>query len=146
MILDLYWTVTEPRGRFQCYQSLLISQIVFDVISSITVIIFDICFWLRGDLLAYLQYNLTQKIPSKQIQVKSKFSKIFRILVVFTQIISLPLVFAINLHVQLKTKLDVASVIASSIRLFCLTAFVNSIRLVHVNTIEFVKNKLRATF
>lgn len=146
MILDLYWAVTEPRGRIMGYQSLLISQMVFDVITAITVIILDIYFWLKGDLLAYLLYNLTQNMQGKQIQVESRYFKIFRIVDIFTQISSLPLIFGINVYVQYETNLNDASVLASSIRILCLIASVNFIRLMHATTLDFVKNELRATF
>lgn len=146
MILDLYWAVAEPRGGFMGYKALILSQMLFDIVTAVTVGVLEFLFWLKGDLFAYLIFNSTQNMQRKMIQVETRLSRISIKVDVFSQFVSLPFYFGGTIYVLQKEQLNICSVLASAFKLVFLIAFMNYIRLIHVYTLNFGKNELKATF
>lgn len=146
MLLDLYWTFKEPRGLLLGYRTLVITQIMFDFVTTTTVIILNFLSWFRGDSLAFLIYNFSQKLEQDKLQPDSNVSKAKRTRDAILHFISIPLVFFVNIYVGSFYFHNIWSLLFGSVKIVNLVFFINLIRILHVTTLEFVKNELRALF
>ncbi|KAF2367381.1 7TM chemoreceptor [Trinorchestia longiramus] len=139
MVIDAYYAVAFPRGKVLGFQTMLVAQMIFDVVTAFCTTLLQVILWSqRGQVACFLKFT-------EVLQLKITFGNKLTVIIFLIALVGLP-ANAVLMIMALKVESHSLALCTMTIKTFWSSLLMMFIAIIYHNMMQFIGLNLEALF